>query len=209
MIILCFQKFLIGSATTGRGTKEKKMKVKKFVRLEIDVNLLIEKDEFFAICEEFGSNFPSLHFEREEWDFLRKFVLGDEKKLSLIQKVIKRQSFGENSWDAEMNIRRDLRILFYEISENIQYIIIPNCSTIEGNKERVLKIKARIFRGQIDPVVRLIIDYQNRLSLEHRDGYIRLYGKLKNVSGWKKISLEEVEISEEDKDYYLSRGFNI
>lgn len=186
------------------------MKVKKFAKLEININLLTEKDEFLAICEEFGSNFPSLRFKEEEWDFLREFVLGDEKKLPLIQKALKEQSVGENNqWDAEMNIRRDYRILFYEISESIQYIIIPNCSTIKGNKERTLKIEAKIFRGQRDPGVYLVIDYQNRLSLEHRDGYIRLYEKLKNLSGWKKISLEETEISEEDRDYYLSRGFNI
>lgn len=192
----------------GKGTKEKEMKIKKFAKLEIHVNLLTEKDEFLVICKEFGSNFPSLRFEEKEWNFLREFVLGDEKKLSLIQEAIKGQSVGEdNQWAAEMNIEKNTSIVFYEISEDVHYTMIPFCS--RGNNKRTLRIEKRVFRGQIDPVVKIMIDYKNRLSLEHRDGYIRLYENLKDIAGYKELSLEEVEVSEEDVDYYLSRGLNI
>ena len=184
------------------------MKVKKFVKLEADINLSTQKEEFLAICEEFGSNFPSLRIGKEGWESFRKFVLGDENQLPLIQKYLEEQTVGENNqWAAEINIRMSRIILFYETSEDIDFVIAPFVS--RGNDERILKISKRIFRTQVDPVVRLGVGYEGRPSLAHKDGYVRLYERLKNLPGWVDLTLEEVEISEEDRDYYLSQGVEV
>jgi len=186
-----------------RNERRKEMEVKrikKFEKMVLRVNLLSEKKEFFEICKEFGDCFSSLLYNEKQWENIRKFVLGNEKLLPLIQQVLKdKHPPGLPIFDVEIEIKRSDSIHFNQIFKHMEFIIYPS----EERKERMLRINTMIFvEGKVNPEAIIVIDYSKSPSLEHWNRYLNLWEKLKNIEefkGLERLAYQEEEVFEENQ----------
>lgn len=181
-------------------------RIKKFEKMVLGVNLLSEKQIFFAVCKEFGDCFSSLLYNKEQWDNIRKFVLGDEKLLPLIQQVLKDKhlsglrcvSIFDPILDVEIEVKRSTSIHFNHIFKHMEFIIYPS----KERQKRMLRINTIIFaEEEVNPEVIIVVDYSKNSSLEHWNRYLNLWNKLANIKGFKgckRLFYQEEEVFEEN-----------
>lgn len=169
-------------------------RIKKFEKMVLEVNLLSEKQVFFAICKEFGNCFASLLYNEEQWEEIRKFVLGDEKRLFSIKQILKdKYSSSLPVFNVEIEVKRITSIYFNQIFKNQEFIIYPDL-----NKERMLRINTTMVfaEGKVMPEAIVVVDYFKSPSLEHWERYLNLWNKLENTKGFR--GLKRLAYQEED-----------
>ena len=171
-------------------------RIKKFEKMVLRVNLSSEKPIFFAICKEFGDSFDSLLYNKEQWENIRKFVLGDEKLLPLIQQVLKnKHSPGlkcNSVFDAEIEVKRSTSIHSNHIFKHKEFILYP-----DFNKKRMLSINTMVsVKGKVRPEVIVVVDYSKSPSLKDWERYLNLSKKLEDTKGFR--GLERLFYQEED-----------
>jgi len=174
-------------------------RIKKFEKMVLEVNLLSEKKVFFAICKEVGNCFASLSFNEEQWEEIRKFVLGNKKQFSSIHQILKdKHSASLSVFNVEIEVRRITSIYFHRIFKNQEFIIYPDL-----DKQRMLRINTTMVfdGGKVIPEAIVIVDYFKNPSLEHWEGYLNLWNKLENTKGFrglKRLAYQEEDVFEKN-----------
>jgi len=178
-------------------------RIKKFEKMVLRVDLSSEAQIFFAICKEFGDCFTSLFYNEEQWENIRRFVLGDEKLLPLIQQVLKdKHSLGlkcDSAFDVEIEVKRNTLIRFNHIFKHKKFIIYP-----DFNKKRRMSINTMVsVEGKVRPEVIVVVNYSKSPSLKDWERYLNLSKKLEDTKGFRgleRLIYQEEDIFEEEEN---------